>query len=77
MQDKQKDLKSVKQRKALERLMAKLASKTPSVYYLSTVEVAAELHAMIESRQGLSTDDVELLADLSTHDIQMLLSIHH
>ena len=77
MEDKHKDLKSTKQRKVLDSLMSKLSAQNPSFYYLSTVEVANELHASIQARAGLSADDFELVRALSAHDIQILLSIHH
>ena len=76
MEEKRKDLKDSKQRELLDNLMQKLSHEHPSFYYMSTVDIANELHARIQERTGISQDDYQLLNGLSRQDIQILLSIH-
>ena len=77
MEEKRKDLKDSKQRKVLDNLMKELSVAHPSFYYLSTVEVAAQLHERIKNRTGIAQEDYQLVIGLSRNDIQILLSIHH
>lgn len=75
MEQKRHELKSQKQRKLLEDIVARLASEHPSFYYLPTVEVAAKIEQVIRTGDQLSVEQRELLEGLGRRDIQILLSI--
>ncbi|NND00009.1 MAG: hypothetical protein HKN85_07495 [Gammaproteobacteria bacterium] len=76
MEEKRKNLKSTQRREVIDRIMASLASSHPSFYYLSTIEIAAEIKAHVHKSGNLSNDDYLLLKDLSRRDIQIMLSMH-
>lgn len=76
MEEKRKDLKSTKQKELLMRIMGDLSKSHPSFYYLSTIEVAAEIKDFIEQNKGISRDDFLMLNSLTHRDIQILLSLH-
>ena len=76
MEEKRTDLKSSRQRELLQNIIAVLNESHPSFYYLSTIEVAAELKKYIHESGKLSRDDYALMKDLKRLDIQMLLSLH-
>lgn len=76
MEEKHKDLKSVRQKALLMKIMSELSETKPSFYYLSTVEVATQIKAHIDQGNGLSRDDLALLNGLSLRDIQIILSLH-
>ena len=76
LQEEHKDLKDSKQRKIIDALLSRLSSQHPSFYYLSTTDIAYELHQLINKRTGIDTEDWLLVKNLSQHDIQILLSIH-
>jgi len=65
-----------KQRQALSRLLERLSMKDESLYYNSTVEVAAMIHSRVHQEHAVDHTDYELLKELSVHDIQILLSLH-
>ena len=76
MEEKRKDLKSSKQRVLIKGIVDELAKTNPSFYYLSTIELAAEIKQHIHSPAALSHDDFQLVKDLKRQDIQLLLSLH-
>ena len=76
MEDKRKDLKSTRQRAIIERVVARLADSNPSFYYLSTIELAAEIQAWIRQSGNLNKDDSELVKNLRRRDIQLILGLH-
>ena len=77
MEEKHKDLKSVKQKKLLQKIVEKLSSEHPDLYYMATTDVAAAIEDYIEEPAKLSADEKELMKGLDRHDIQVLLSLHH
>lgn len=76
MEEKRKDLKNTRQKESIDDILLALSKKNPSFYYLSTIEVAAEVKNYVHSSDELSTENHDLLKDLTRHDIQMLLSLH-
>lgn len=76
MEEKRKDLKNTRQKKVIADALLTLSKKNPSFYYLSTIEVAAEVKNYFHSENELSREDRELVKSLSRHDIQILLSLH-
>ncbi|MEM8685632.1 MAG: hypothetical protein AAGF72_19635 [Pseudomonadota bacterium] len=70
------ELKSSKQRKVLDRMVAELGGLDSRIYYLSTVEIAQLIEAKLEADSGLNQAEQELMSGLSSRDIQILLSIH-
>ncbi|MEM9387241.1 MAG: hypothetical protein AAGA68_19425 [Pseudomonadota bacterium] len=75
MEDKRQDLKSEKQRRFLEDMVARMAEEHPSFYYLPTVEIAAKLEQRIRAGDSMSVTEQELMRGLSTRDIQILLAV--
>jgi len=76
MEEKRRDLKSTQQKELLRQIMADLSKRHPSFYYLSTIEVAAEIKNYIDQNKGISRDDYLLLKGLTRRDIQIILSLH-
>ena len=76
MEDKHKDLTAVRQKQLLNTIVAKLSALHPSFYYSPTSEIAYEIERYIQAGNDLLSSEVELLKDLSRHDIQMILSLH-
>ena len=76
MEEKRKDLKSTLQKEIIAKVVTALNESHPSFYYLSTIEIAAEIKKYIHEPAKLSHDDFHLVKDLSRHDIQILLSLH-
>jgi len=76
MEEKRRDLKSTQQKELLRQIMADLSKCHPSFYYLSTIEVAAEIKNYIDQNKGISRDDYLLLKGLTRRDIQIILSLH-
>jgi hypothetical protein len=76
MEERRKDLISTQQRKIVNAVVAVLNESHPSFYYLSTIEIAAEIKKYIHEPGKLGHDDLQLVKDLKRHDIQMLLSLH-
>jgi hypothetical protein len=76
MEEKRKDLNSTKSKAAIADIVAELNTSHPSFYYLSTIEIAAEVKKYIHHPGNLDQQKFELLRDLSRRDIQMFLSLH-
>jgi len=76
MQEKRKDLKNVKQKVIITNIVSALSETHPSFYYLSTIEIAAEIKRYIQDSGELSLTDYELVKSLDRRDIQILLSLH-
>ena len=76
MEEKHKNLIAVRQKVLLTTIVAKLSDLHPALYYSPTTEIAYEIERYINAGDGLLHDEVELLKDLSRHDIQILLSLH-
>ena len=76
MQEKRKNLVHSQQKKIIAEVIESLNQSHPSFYYLSTIEVAAEIKKYMQEPAKLSHDQYEIIKDLSRQDIQMLLSFH-
>ena len=76
MEEKHKDLVAVKQRDLLTSIVTRLNELHPSFYYSSTSEIAYEIERYVQDGSGLLHNEIELLKDLSRHDIQIMLSLH-
>ncbi len=76
MEEKRKDLINTQQKKILDEVIAILNDSHPSFYYLSTVEVAAEIKKYMHVSGSLSHEKYELVKNLKRADIQILLSFH-
>lgn len=76
MEEKRKDLKNSKQKVIINDIVSILSKAHPSFYYLSTVEIAAEVKDYIQKSGQLSQTDHELVRALDRRDIQILLSLH-
>ncbi len=76
MEDKHQDLIAVRQKALLNDIVARLNQQHPSFYYSPTSEIAYEIERYIQAGTGLLHDEVQLLKELSRHDIQMMLSLH-
>lgn len=76
MEEKRRDLKSTKQKKIIMDIVSELNRTDPSLYYLSTSEIALEVKNYIETSEQLVQGDKALVTDLSQRDVQMLLSLH-
>lgn len=77
MEEKHKNLINSQQKELLNNIVARLNESHPSFYYLSTIEIAAEIKKYILESGNLSHDDSELMKGLSREDIQILLSFHN
>lgn len=76
MEEKRKDLRSTRQKEIIDKVIAQLHKLHPSFYYLSTIEVAAEIKKYTHEPNNLSLEELELVDNLSRRDIQILLSMH-
>lgn len=76
LKEKRRDLKSTKQKKIVMDIVSELNRTDPSLYYLSTSEIALEVKNYIETSEQLVQGDKALVTDLSQRDVQMLLSLH-
>jgi len=61
MEEKHKDLIASKQKSLINTIVAKLSELHPSLYYSSTSEIAYEIERYINSGDGLSHDETEVL----------------
>jgi len=77
MEEKHRDLKSTKQKRIIENVVQTLSKSDPQLYYLSTIELAAQIQNHISEHRALSKDDYDLVKDLSRRDIQLILSLHN
>lgn len=77
MKEKHKDLKNTHQKTIINEIVATLNDSHPSFYYLSTIEVAAEIKKYIHEPGNVSREQFDQVKDLSRHDIQILLSLHN
>ena len=76
MEEKRVNLINSQQKRIINDVLAALNESHPSFYYLSTIEIAAEIKTYIHTSGQLSVDHFELVGDLSRRDIQILLSLH-
>lgn len=76
MEEKRINLVNTQQKRIINDVLAALNESHPSFYYLSTIEIAAEIKTYIHASGKLSVDHFELVGDLSRRDIQILLSLH-
>lgn len=76
LQEKRKDLDGEKKRRLLERLVGELSHANPDLYYRSTDVIASEVQAYAQGPAGLINEEKDLLRDLTTRDIAVLLSLH-
>ena len=76
MEEKHKNLVNTQQKKIINEILVALNDANPSFYYLSTVEVAAEVKKYIQEPNNLSYDKMELVKKLEREDIYVLLSFH-
>ncbi|MEM8547851.1 MAG: hypothetical protein AAGF46_06785 [Pseudomonadota bacterium] len=76
MTDKRSDLKSEQQRRYVEALVVRLADTDPSLYYRSTVDIAALIEAHIQDTSQLNQAERELMAGVDRRAIQLMLSLH-
>ena len=77
MEEKRKDLINTHQKEVIQEVITALNESHPSFYYLSTIEVAAEIKKYIHESGNLSHEKFEYVKDLRRRDIQILLSLHH
>ena len=76
MEEKRKDLKNTHQKEIITGIVTALNESNPSFYYLSTIEIAAEIKKHIHQTGNLNHDNFQMVKDLSRRDIQILLSLH-
>lgn len=76
MEEKHKNLVNTRQKAAIQKILAALSKSDPNLYYLPTIELAAEIKNYIHNSGDLAREDVELLQHLKRRDIQILLSLH-
>lgn len=76
MKEKRSELDNTKQKAVISRILQRLNKSHPDFYYLSTIELAAEVKKEIHVPQALSHEEFNLLKNLSRHDIQILLALH-
>ena len=76
MEEKHKNLVNTQQKKIINEILTILNDANPSFYYLSTVEVAAEVKKYIQEPSNLSYEKLELVKKLEREDIHVLLSFH-
>ena len=76
MEEKRKNLINTQQKRIISEAVAALNESHPSFYYLSTIEIAAEIKKYFHTAGRLSVEDCELVNKLGRRDIQILLSIH-
>ena len=81
MEEKRNELKSAKQERLILEIMSKLSESDPSLYYLSTIEIATEIQKVIDNSNNaasvkLSTEQKQLMSGLDRHAIQMILGLH-
>ena len=76
MEEKRRDLKSLKQKEVISRIVAELNEQHPNFYYLSTSDVAFEVAAYIKEGGHLNKPDRDLVEHLEPRDIQIILSFH-
>lgn len=77
LEEKRKDLESTRQRAIVDRVLAKLSELDPNLYYMPTIELAAEVQRYIRESGNLSNDDLKLVEHLKRRDIQIMLGVHH
>ncbi|MEM7058520.1 MAG: hypothetical protein AAF557_13075 [Pseudomonadota bacterium] len=76
LHDKKRDLDSEKQKRLLERMIAEVSRSHADLYYQPTAEIARHIRKYIDDTAELNANERELLANLSVHDIRVLLSLH-
>lgn len=76
MEEKQQDLKSVKQKVLIRRLVDELSHQHPDFYYLPTKEVAFAIKDYVKKEAKLTLDEKALIDPLSEDDIQIILSLN-
>lgn len=76
MEEKRKNLINTQQKQIIRKIVIALNESHPSFYYLSTIEIAAEIKKYIHSPGKLSAEHFEVTNKLSRRDIQILLSLH-
>ena len=76
MEEKRKDLKSVKQKEIIDRLVGVLNNADPGFYYMAASDVAHEIRRLVKAKKHLNQDEFLLLEPLTRRDIQLILSFH-
>jgi hypothetical protein len=64
------------EKEAINEVLRELTKDEPSVYYLSTIEIAEKVKTAVEEGKYLDKEKLALLKGLSKSDIQMLMSFH-
>ena len=76
MEEKRKNLINTQQKRIINGVVAALHESNPSLYYSSTIEIAAEIKKYMHTPGKLNVDNFELVNKLTRRDIQILLSLH-
>lgn len=76
MEEKHKNLVNTRQKAVIQKILAALSVSDPNLYYLPTIELAAEIKNYIHNSGEMAHEDFELVRHLKRHDIQILLSLH-
>ena len=75
MEEKRTNLRSIKQRALLQKLVEELGRKNPQLYYQSTMQIAFALKDHIAKDAKLDQEDADLVSGLKPKDIQIILGV--
>lgn len=76
LQDKKSETDAEKIKALLRNLVAELSRENPELYYQPTGEVARVIKDQIMDGSKFNAEERALLEGLSTHDLEVLLSLH-
>lgn len=72
----EKELRAKQRSEILHRLVDHLKNQDSEFYYLSTIEVAHEIHKLIHEKKKLNQKDFDLVQSLSPEDIKIIFGIN-
>lgn len=76
LQDKKSETDAERQKVLLQRLVSELSGAYPDLYYQPTSQIARLLKERLSDNKTLNGEERQLMAPLSTRDIEVLLSLH-
>lgn len=72
----EKELRAKQRSEILQRLVEHLKDQDNEFYYLSTIEVAHEIHKLIHDKKKLNQKDFDLVQALTPEDIKIIFGLN-
>lgn len=75
LEDNEKELRSAQQKSILDEVVTRLSQEETDLYYMSTSHIAQYIFELMkEGKSGLSREKLDLVQDLSSRDIEILIA---